>query len=97
MGGIVNKTEKLRIKRIKINQKAAKTLKKIKLNGQAITGTGRELGLAIVQSLTKRQLKHILLQPERFTSAFPEAELPRLAEDELFERTLTDNKEESNG
>ena len=86
-------TEKLRIRRIKIQQKVAKTIRKAKEYAASIADTGPELNLAIVRFLTPRQLKQVVLLPKNFERAFGE-DFPRLAESELIDRQLTLNEEE---
>jgi len=80
--------EKLRIRRIKNNQKVAKTLKEAKEYADTLTVTGTELGMELVSRMTRRQLKHVLLLPERFEWAFLDADMKRLAESQLIDLHL---------
>ena len=91
------KHEKERIKRIHVDQKSAETLKRAKDYAEDLTETGVELGLILVRAFTKKQLQQVLLRPEKFDKAFPGSEVSRLAQEELTDRLLTLDKENTNG
>ena len=90
------KYEKKRVAQITANQKVAQTLNVVgdKIDALFPDISGPELGVAIVQTLTNRQLKHVLQQSEKFNKLFPKEDLVRIATDELFDRKLELQREE---
>jgi hypothetical protein len=82
----VKNSERRRIKRIKLSQKTALTVNKVREVREQFQNDGAELGADVVSALSNRHLKNILLNPERFENLFAGYELPRLAKDELFDR-----------